>query len=170
MLLCSKGVFSDFSRRSLRNITSLVRFCTMADRLTLFQSIGLTRGKAQDTVKNEGLSKRLESVILQVGYSTLDRFHLLFIYVFPRPFCANSVQIFETNIRAPSWCNNMRPEKNSAERIRVKSLILNPLKSKAYLSILSLYPEQRLLKLSIFIPSPLPLPPGSCSLAGGGVV
>ena len=102
MLLCSKGVFSDFSRRSLRNITSLVRFCTMADRLTLFQSIGLTRGKAQDTVKNEGLSKRLESVILQVGYSTLDRFHLLFFYVFPRPFCANSVQIFETNIRAPS--------------------------------------------------------------------
>ena len=42
------------------------RLSSMVDRLTLFQSIGLSEQKSQETIKNEGLAKRLEAIVTEV--------------------------------------------------------------------------------------------------------
>ena len=47
------------------------------DKAGLFQSIGLSEQKAQETLKNDALSKRLESIITLVSKSlgfSFDRF------------------------------------------------------------------------------------------------
>ena len=58
-------------RLSVKSV-NFSRFCgltnlsTMSDRLSLFQAIGLSEQKAKETIKNEGLSQKLESIVLQV--------------------------------------------------------------------------------------------------------
>ena len=61
------------SYRFLRNLRAVnQRLClirefssvkNMIDRLTLFQSIGLSEQKSKETIKNEALAKRLETII-----------------------------------------------------------------------------------------------------------
>ncbi|XP_057296066.1 glutamine--tRNA ligase-like isoform X2 [Hydractinia symbiolongicarpus] len=41
----------------------------MVDRVKLFQTIGLTKQKSEETVKNKALSTKLESIVLQAGDS-----------------------------------------------------------------------------------------------------
>lgn len=43
----------------------------MSDRLSLFQAIGLSEQKAKETIKNEVLSAKLETVVKQVRILTI---------------------------------------------------------------------------------------------------
>ncbi|KAK3753996.1 hypothetical protein QZH41_009249 [Actinostola sp. cb2023] len=45
----------------------------MSDRLSLFQAIGLSEQKAKETIKNEGLSQKLESIVLQAHNKVGDQ-------------------------------------------------------------------------------------------------
>ena len=49
------------------SILRLTQVCSMSDRLSLFQAIGLSEQKAKETLKNDGLSTKLETVVKQVG-------------------------------------------------------------------------------------------------------
>ena len=54
-------LFTSFSHRI--SFSPLVVLRSVMDKATLFQSIGLSEQKAQETLKNDALSKRLESII-----------------------------------------------------------------------------------------------------------
>lgn len=59
-----KFPFKTFNRKLISE--SKKYLCTMVDRITLFQSIGLNEQKAKETVKNKSLAERLETVIKKV--------------------------------------------------------------------------------------------------------
>ncbi|XP_078343273.1 glutamine--tRNA ligase-like isoform X2 [Oculina patagonica] len=53
-------------------VSPLVFFRSVMDKATLFQSIGLSEQKAQETLKNDGLSRRLESIITLMKEKSAD--------------------------------------------------------------------------------------------------
>jgi hypothetical protein len=55
----------------LSKVYGLASLTTMADRLSLFQTLGLSQQKAKETIKNEALSQKLESIVLQVKINVL---------------------------------------------------------------------------------------------------
>lgn len=57
----SRVLLTSFSHRL--SFSPLVVLRSVMDKATLFQSIGLSEQKAQETLKNDALSKRLESII-----------------------------------------------------------------------------------------------------------
>ena len=58
-------LFAAFSHRV--TVSPLVVTRSVMDKAALFQSIGLSEQKAQETLKNDALSKRLESIITLVS-------------------------------------------------------------------------------------------------------
>lgn len=52
-----------FITRTIRALSSSMS----ADRLALFQGIGLTEQKAKETIKNKALADKLENAIMKVG-------------------------------------------------------------------------------------------------------
>ena len=62
-------ILSTFIKHNLL-ITRAIRALSAsmsADRLALFQGIGLTEQKAKETIKNKALADKLENVIMKVG-------------------------------------------------------------------------------------------------------
>lgn len=62
-LFCRVGIFriSSFAHRFTGSPVVVLR--SVMERASLFQSIGLSKQKTQETLKNEALSTRLESII-----------------------------------------------------------------------------------------------------------
>lgn len=50
----------------LFHVRKFTNCSNIMDRLTLFQSIGLSEQKSRETIKNEALAKRLETIIAEV--------------------------------------------------------------------------------------------------------
>ena len=62
-LFCLKGSFRFCSLSSRVASSVFVVSRSIMDKASLFQSIGLSEQKAQETMKNEALSRRLETII-----------------------------------------------------------------------------------------------------------
>ena len=58
-----------FITRTIRALSSSMS----ADRLALFQGIGLTEQKAKETIKNKALADKLENVIMEVGCILMEK-------------------------------------------------------------------------------------------------
>ena len=73
-LFCRVGIFriSSFPHRFTGSPVVVLR--SVMDRASLFQSIGLSEQKTQETLKNEALSTRLESIINLVRTYNLVHF------------------------------------------------------------------------------------------------
>lgn len=61
--------FRSFASVPRVNFSPFIVARSVMDKAVLFQSIGLSEQKAQETLKNDALSKRLESVITLVSKS-----------------------------------------------------------------------------------------------------
>lgn len=61
----SSFLLASFSHRV--PVSPLVVWRSVMDKATLFQSIGLSEQKSQETLKNDALSKRLEAIITLVS-------------------------------------------------------------------------------------------------------
>ena len=69
--------FRSFASALWENFSPVIVSRSVMDKAGLFQSIGLSEQKAQETLKNDALSKRLESIITLVSKSlgfSFDRF------------------------------------------------------------------------------------------------
>ncbi|XP_066030450.1 glutamine--tRNA ligase-like isoform X2 [Pocillopora verrucosa] len=64
--------FRSFASALCENFSPVIVSRSVMDKAGLFQSIGLSEQKAQETLKNDALSKRLESIITLVKEKSTD--------------------------------------------------------------------------------------------------